>query len=156
MCAALSASLSDAQTILSRPPPLRRFKSCTARGGACLLPHVLHSAWEYMERNGADAEGSSFAGEGALEGAARACAEYYVAFVLSHARAEQPPCMEYVALALAYGMPGRAHAEHARVRAHLPDLRTLKLYGFNVRKFTASQRYISRAVTSAVTPRAAP
>jgi hypothetical protein len=56
----------------------------------------------------------------------------------------------YLALALAYGMPGKTSSAHSVIRSHLPDLRTLKVYGFNVRKFTSAQRYISRTVARSV------
>lgn len=75
----------------------------------------------------------------------RACADYYATYVLPYPRKEQRPAVEYLALALLYGMPGVSSASHASIRGHLPDLRTLKNYGFSVHKFTGAQRYISRA-----------
>ena len=118
-----------------------------------VLPHLLHAAWEHMERAGGDAPVAVHMGEAAQAEIASACADYFAAYVARGPVAGKHgarPSADYIALALLYKMPGVPSQRQASLRAFLPDLRTLKNYGFDVHKYTNAQRYVSHAAVDAM------
>jgi hypothetical protein len=123
----------------------QRLAEAQAAGKPVILADIMHAAWEHLERAGGDTPVSVKVGEATQASVVRACADYFSSFILPYPKKEQRPPAEYLALALLYGMPGVNHPTHTTVRGYLPDLRTLKHYGFSVHKFTNAQRYISRA-----------
>lgn len=145
----------SARASKARAGAMRLFKSRVAAAKApVVLSDVMHAVWEHMERAGGDAPVAVRMCESTHAELARVCVDYYSTYVSrapATGKACSRPSSEYIALALLYNLPGAPNRLHAGVRPYLPDLRTLKNYGFNVHKFTNAQRFVSRAAAHTLT-----
>lgn len=120
-----------------------RNELAAARGRICLST-VLFATWARVERAGGDVRDAVRASEATQKKAIKTATDYYCAKVLPFARQEHRPADKYLALALLYhtkiSCPALASLQHL-----LPELRMLKHYNLQVKKFTNAQRYVKSA-----------